>query len=93
LLDQSPEERTRARAVLAALLGHASDATATQHYGRPGRGGREISRFPSPHADPAEVAKVRRQLNFGPLLLQKRKVNLFEPETEAGPQADLPGRP
>jgi hypothetical protein len=56
-------------AVVAALLGHASDATATAHYGRPHQGERGSARFPVPVADPAEVARVRRrmQLNLGRL--------------------------
>jgi hypothetical protein len=43
-------------AIVAALLGHASDATATTHYARPSRGD---SRFPVPTPDPAEVARIR----------------------------------
>jgi len=56
----SPEE-------VAALMGHGSDTTATQHYGRPsrGKGGRQQApnpSFPLPEPNPAEVARVRRVL-------------------------------
>jgi hypothetical protein len=90
--NQSPEERTLALAVVAALLGHAADDSATKHYGRPGRGKREISRFPSPHADPSEVAKVRRRLDLDPLLLLKRNVNLSEAERMADTNPTPPRR-
>lgn len=58
--DMTDEQREHGLAIVAALLGHASDETATRHYGRPRRG--EKSRVPIPHADPAEVAKVRKRL-------------------------------
>ncbi|MDP1602016.1 MAG: hypothetical protein Q8M03_02000, partial [Legionella sp.] len=54
------DERLHGLAIVAALLGHASDATATIHYGRPRRGENGSSRFPIPTADPDEVARVRR---------------------------------
>lgn len=54
------DERLHGLAIVAALLGHASDATATIHYGRPRRGDSGSSRFPIPTADPDEVARVRR---------------------------------
>jgi len=56
------DERLHGLAIVAALLGHASDATATDHYGRPRRGESHSSRFPIPTADPDEVARVRRRL-------------------------------
>jgi len=56
------DERLHGLAIVAALLGHASDATATIHYGRPRRGENRSSRFPIPTADPDEVARVRRRL-------------------------------
>lgn len=58
------EERIHGLAVVAALLGHASDATATAHYGRPRPGERGSSRFPVPVPDPAEVARVRQRLHL-----------------------------
>ena len=51
------EEKQHGLAMVAALLGHASDATATQHYARAVGG---TSRFPVPIPDPAEVARIRR---------------------------------
>jgi hypothetical protein len=53
----SPEE-------VAALMGHASDATGTDHYARPRRGKAEgKSAFPLPEPDPLEVTRVRRVLH------------------------------
>jgi hypothetical protein len=57
-----PQERLQGLAVVAALCGHASDATATVHYGRPRRGEGRSSLFPVPAADPTEVARVRKRL-------------------------------
>lgn len=51
------EEKQRGLAVVAALLGHASDETATRHYAR--AGGTD-GRFPVPSPDPVELARVRR---------------------------------
>ncbi len=53
------KQRLHGLAIVAALLGHISDATATHHYGRPRRGETSAS---IPHADPAEVEKVRQVL-------------------------------
>jgi hypothetical protein len=58
------EERIQGLAMVAALLGHASDATATAHYGRPHQGERGSSRFPVPVPDAAEVARVRRRMQM-----------------------------
>lgn len=58
--DMTDEQREHGLAIVAAVLGHASDETATRHYGRPRRD--ETSRGPIPHADPAEVAKVHKRL-------------------------------
>jgi hypothetical protein len=58
------EERIQGLAMVAALLGHASDATATKHYGRPRRGERGSSRFAVPAPDAAEVARVRRRMQM-----------------------------
>ncbi len=47
---------------VAALMGHGSDATATQHYGRPTRAHRRLvaaAPFPLPEPNPEEVARVR----------------------------------
>lgn len=56
----TPEELEFGRAIVAALLGHATDETATHHYARPDRGEGGSSRLPIPVADPDEVARVRR---------------------------------
>jgi hypothetical protein len=56
------EERIEGLATVAALAGHASDETATTHYGRPHRGEGGSGRFPVPVADRAEVARVRRRM-------------------------------
>jgi integrase len=66
--DQSTEQRVAGLAIVAALLGHISDETASKHYGRPHGGAKEMDRFPVPHADPADVAKVRRRLDLDRLL-------------------------
>ena len=58
------EERLRGLAIVAALLGHATDETATIHYGRPRRGEGGSSRFPVPVPDAAEVARVRRRMQM-----------------------------
>jgi hypothetical protein len=52
------EQKLQGLAMVAALLGHASDATATTHYARADHGD---SRFPVPVPDPAEVARIRRR--------------------------------
>jgi hypothetical protein len=52
------EEKMRGLAMVAALLGHASDATATEHYAR--ADGRD-DRYPVPVPDALEVARVRRR--------------------------------
>lgn len=54
------EARLEGLAIVAALSGHASDETASTHYGRPQRG--ERAPGPVPVADPAEVARVRRRM-------------------------------
>jgi hypothetical protein len=72
--DQSNEERVAGLAIVAALLGHSSDETASKHYGRPRRGERRIARFPVPHADPAEVAKVRQRLDLNGLMELKQNM-------------------
>jgi hypothetical protein len=58
--EATPEERELGRAVVAALLGHATDETATSHYARPRRDERTSKGLPVPMADPVEVARVRR---------------------------------
>lgn len=55
---RSAEDKELGLAIVAALLGHATDETATKHYARP----READgRFPVPTPDPAEVARVRKR--------------------------------
>jgi hypothetical protein len=56
---QTIEEQIAGLAIVVALAGHASDETATIHYGRPRRGRDRISAFPVPSADPERVAMVR----------------------------------
>lgn len=54
------EERDLGAAIVAALMGHAADDTASHHYGNAsGSGGR---RYPIPKADPTEVARIRPRL-------------------------------
>jgi integrase len=55
---RSAEDRELGLAIVAALLGHASDETATKHYARAGEAD---GRFPTPTPDPAEVARVRQR--------------------------------
>ncbi len=52
------EEKLRGLAMVAALLGHASDATATEHYAC--AHGRD-DRYPVPVPDALDVAHVRRR--------------------------------
>ncbi|MGM4903445.1 hypothetical protein AB8B21_31490 [Tardiphaga sp. 866_E4_N2_1] len=58
------EEMQLGLAKVAALLGHASDASATEHYAR--AGGLD-GRYPVPVPDALEVARIRRRYN-GPAL-------------------------
>jgi hypothetical protein len=58
----SLEQRIEGLAHVAALLGHATDATATSHYARPTADERGSAGFPVPVADPAEVARIRKRL-------------------------------
>jgi hypothetical protein len=52
---QNEEEKLHGLAIVAALMGHANDETATRHYARASKG-----TFPIPTADPSEVARIRR---------------------------------
>lgn len=53
-------ERDLGAALVAALMGHAADDTASHHYGNASsQGGRG---YPIPKADPAEVARIRPKL-------------------------------
>jgi hypothetical protein len=61
---QTIEERIAGLAIVAALAGHASDETATIHYGRPRRGRDRISAFPIPTADAGRIAMVRQVFHF-----------------------------
>jgi integrase len=56
------EQRLDGAAMVASLLGHASDSTATIHYGRPHRGESGGLIYPTPVPDGAEVARVRKRL-------------------------------
>jgi hypothetical protein len=55
---ETEEAKQLGRAVVAALMGHASDESATKHYARARKGG---GKYPTPRADPAEVASVLRR--------------------------------
>jgi hypothetical protein len=58
----TPEGRLNGLAIVAALSGHATDETATMHYGRSRRDertGRGI-----PQADPSEVARIRPRMSM-----------------------------
>ena len=52
------EEKQHGLAIVAALLGHGTDDTATKHYAR-AHGGK--SKFPVPAPDPAEVARIHKR--------------------------------
>ncbi len=68
----SAEDKELGLATVAALLGHASDETATRHYARAG----EVKgRFPIPTPDPAEVARIRKRYS----LAQSAKWMVAEP--------------
>lgn len=51
------------REELAALLGHATDATASTHYARPSKNGKAKRPLTLPIADPSEIARVRQVMN------------------------------
>lgn len=54
---ETHEERDHGAAIVAALMGHAADDTASRHYGNAsGKGGRG---YPIPKADPVEAARIR----------------------------------
>jgi hypothetical protein len=56
------EEFVKGAAIVAAMAGHASDATATHHYGRKKRGKGPDPSYSIPYAHPDEVEKVRPRL-------------------------------
>ena len=56
----SEDDKRLGRAIVAALLGHATDATASSHYARARAGS---SRFPVPAPDPDEVRRIRRRFS------------------------------
>ena len=58
---RTAEDFERGAASVAALLGQASDATSTHHYGR-GRRGDAVGLESVPEPDDAEVARVRKRL-------------------------------
>lgn len=61
---QSDAERLEALAIIAALAGHGSDDTTSQHYARPSTSSRKATASAVPEADPAEVQKVRRVIDL-----------------------------
>jgi hypothetical protein len=60
---QTTAERLEALAIIAAMLGHGSDDTATQHYARAGAASRRGAMIGVPAAHPAEVARVRQVID------------------------------
>jgi hypothetical protein len=60
---ETEEGRRLGRAIVAALMGHATDESATKHYARARKGG---GKYPIPRADPAEVARVLRRYSASP---------------------------
>jgi hypothetical protein len=71
----NPQLQELGRATVAALLGHATDETASRHYARPRRG-ESGSDLPVPTADPAEIARVRRQFSAS---LERRSAKTLHP--------------
>lgn len=67
------EGRLQGLAAVAALSGHASDETATVHYGRPRRGEQLAADFPIPVPDEHEVARVRRRMRLSLERFAERK--------------------
>lgn len=65
---KTAEAKQRGRAIVAALMGHASDESATKHYARARKGS---SKYPIPRADPAEVARVLPRYSEPPFLIDK----------------------
>lgn len=64
---QTDAERLEALAIIAALMGHGSDATASQHYARASAGRKTMV----PSADPEQVARIRKVIDlnwFGRLI-------------------------
>ncbi|MDT3683648.1 MAG: hypothetical protein RO009_01210 [Pseudorhodoplanes sp.] len=59
--DDTPEKQEHGRAIVATLLGHATDVTATHHYARPDSDERGSRGLAIPVADPSEVARIRRK--------------------------------
>jgi hypothetical protein len=57
---QTDAERLEALATIAALMGHGSDATASQHYARANAGRKVIV----PSADPTQIARVRQIIDL-----------------------------
>jgi hypothetical protein len=80
-LQTTIEGRLQGLAIVAALSGHASDETATAHYGRPRRGERRVMGFPIPVADELEVARVRPRmhLTLARLAEQKSRREIHQP--------------
>ncbi len=68
---RSAEDKELGLAIVAALLGHASDETATRHYARAGEA---KDRFPVPTPDPAEVARVRKRYSAAPSIERNSKL-------------------
>lgn len=78
--ETDPDRRLEGAAIIAALLGHSSDLTATRHYARAEKDGSD--RWPIPTADPAEVARVKPRL--------AKQIEKFARLTESKPRAPGP---
>jgi hypothetical protein len=62
--DQTMAERLEALAIIAALMGHGSDDTASQHYARANAASSGGAAMGVPAAHPAEVARVRQVIDL-----------------------------
>jgi len=75
---QTTGDRLEAWAIVAALMGHGSDDTASQHYARANRTSIGGPGFVAPAAEPAEVARVRqvKDLEFFETVSAKRQYKI-----------------
>ncbi len=80
----------RSREEIAALLGHATDATATMHYVRPSKGGKDKRAFTLPVPDPSEVARVRQVFEAREAKATYRVPSDEEREITMCPRSGLP---
>jgi hypothetical protein len=83
---QNASDRLEALAIIAALMGHGSDDTASQHYARASRASIGGPGLVAPAAEPAEVTRVRQviDLDFFKKITAKRQSEVDAP-SEADP--------